>query len=569
MFESRLAPAPGAALHRDLSSFEIWDLSLARSRRRRELAERHRKAAPKTKGTAAAMSAALLVSPALPVASAGAQSDGSGPAAAPPNPSPDLGGVIVKRGDVGGTVAEVQRQVGVDDDGIFGAITELAVGDFQSRSGLQRTGVVDLATWKALFRASVSFVRADSVAAKRIVAQLPLRPQAPKRQSAVGGGQPTADGGSRPASDAGSKLPAPRAGEPAGAPPRPARAPSERAPGSAAAPAPAPAGSAACGDKIITPVRGTVTSGFGDGRNHAGVDIAAPVGTAVRAAACGTVSSAGSQGAYGNIICIQHSSSFSSCYAHLSEMSVRQGTYVNVGQVIGRVGMTGRTTGPHLHFETRVGGRAQDPTPYLSGARPVPGKPQAGTARAVTTPKVKQAGPPPAASGAAAASQAPSAQQDARAAAAPAAPVAQPPAPQPPAPAPTSQPPAPAPAAPAPAVQQQAPAPPVQQQAPASPVQQQRAPEPVRASVPATTPEATAAPQASSTATAAPAPQPAESAPATQPPPVADTAQAPQPATAVATPAQGAPDPAPRPEAPAPAPAPAEKPVPAASGAPG
>jgi len=382
VFESRLAPAPGGAVHRDLSSFEIWEISLARSRRRRDMAERQRKAAPKTKGAAAAMSAALLVSPVLPLASAGAQSDGSGPASAPPNRSPDIGGVIVERGDVGGTVAEVQRKVGVDDDGIFGAITERAVGDFQARSGLERTGVVDVTTWKALFRASVSFVQADSAAAKRIVAQLPRRPQAPKRQSGAGGGPPSAAGGSQSA--------APSAAEPG----RSTRAPAPAAPAPAA---PASPGSGVCGGKIVSPVRGTVTSRFGDGRNHEGVDIAAPVGTVVRAAACGTVSLADSQSGYGNIICVEHSSSFSTCYAHLSQMNVRQGTYVNVGQVIGRVGMTGRTSGPHLHFETRVSGRAQDPAPYLGGARSIPGEPQARTSRAATAPKARTAARAPAA----------------------------------------------------------------------------------------------------------------------------------------------------------------------------
>jgi len=527
VFESRLAPAPGAAVQRDLSSFEIWEISLARSRRRRDLAERQRKAAPKTKGAAAAMSAALLVSPVLPMASAGAQSDGSGPASAPPNPSPDVGGVIVERGDSGGTVAEVQRRVGVDDDGIFGQVTERAVRDFQARSGLERTGVVDLATWKALFRASVSFVRSDSAAAKRIVAHLPQRPHTPKREVSTGGrGEPQAAGAA--SAERSADAPAPAAPAPA---------------------APASPGSGVCGGKMGSPVRGTVTSRFGDGRNHEGIDIAAPVGTAVRAAACGTVSLAGSQSGYGNIICIQHGSSFSTCYAHLSQMSVKQGTYVKVGQVIGRVGMTGRTSGPHLHFETRVSGRAQDPAPYLGGAKVIPGKAQAKTPSAASAPKTKASAaapvpaaaqaPPPAAQAAAPQAPSPSAQQQAPA---PAPAPAAAPAPEPAPAAPTSAP-APAPAAaqapaPAPAVQAPEPAPaPAAAQAPEP--AQSAAPSAPQAALPAAD-TAPAAPQAAlpaaDTAPAAPAsPSTADAAPAAGAP--ADTTVAPEPAGAPPQPA--------------------------------
>jgi len=509
VFESRLAPAPGAAVQRDLSSFEIWEISLARSRRRRDLAERQRKAAPKTKGAAAAMSAALLVSPVLPMASAGAQSDGSGPASAPPNPSPDVGGVIVERGDSGGTVAEVQRRVGVDDDGIFGQVTERAVRDFQARSGLERTGVVDLATWKALFRASVSFVRSDSAAAKRIVANLPQRPHTPKREVSTGGpGEPQAAGAASAERSAGAASAERSADAPAPAAPAPA--------------APASPGSGVCGGKMASPVRGTVTSRFGDGRNHEGIDIAAPVGTAVRAAACGTVSLAGSQSGYGNIICIQHGSSFSTCYAHLSQMSVKLGTYVKVGQVIGRVGMTGRTTGPHLHFETRVSGRAQDPAPYLGGAKVIPGKAQASKTSTAAAPKttasVAAAAPAPQAPAPPAQQQAPAPAPDPAPAAAPA------PAPAPePEPAPAAAAPAPAAAAaPEPAPTAAAPAPePAPAAAPSAPQQAPPAASPPAAgaapAAPASPSTAGAAPAAGAPAEATPAP----ARPATEAPPEA------------------------------------------------
>ena len=120
----------------------------------------------------------------------------------------------------------------------------------------------------------------------------------------------------------------------------------------------------------LRPVSGPVTSPFGPrgGRNHDGMDIGAPTGTPVRAAACGTVSLAGQQSGYGNIVCITHTSQFSTCYAHLSRFGTSTGAHVQQGQVIGYVGCTGNCTGPHLHFETRVGGVARNPTQYLGGA---------------------------------------------------------------------------------------------------------------------------------------------------------------------------------------------------------
>jgi len=147
----------------------------------------------------------------------------------------------------------------------------------------------------------------------------------------------------------------------------------------------APRGGSCGSSTISTPVRGTVTSDFGPrwGRNHDGIDIAAPTGTAVRAAACGTVSLAGQQSGYGNIVCITHTSQFSTCYAHLSRFGVTGGAHVQQGQIIGYVGCTGSCTGPHLHFETRVNGQAQDPRTYLSGGA-IPGR-QATVAGTSTT----------------------------------------------------------------------------------------------------------------------------------------------------------------------------------------
>jgi murein DD-endopeptidase MepM/ murein hydrolase activator NlpD len=138
--------------------------------------------------------------------------------------------------------------------------------------------------------------------------------------------------------------------------------------------APAAPAAGACPTTLAAPLRGTRTGGFGDGRDHAGVDLAAPVGTAVKAAACGTVNVAAARGnGYGTMVCIRHSTAFVTCYAHLSSMAVSKGMVVGQGQRIGSVGMTGRTSGPHLHFETRVEGRARDPEPYLAGSRTIPG----------------------------------------------------------------------------------------------------------------------------------------------------------------------------------------------------
>lgn len=119
--------------------------------------------------------------------------------------------------------------------------------------------------------------------------------------------------------------------------------------------------------QLVWPVNGQFTSPFGHrwGRLHAGIDIAVPVGTAVHAADTGTVRVAGWMGGYGNYICIQHNSSLSTCYAHNTHVMVRVGQSVSQGQTIASSGNTGNSTGPHVHFETRVGGNPVDPMGYL------------------------------------------------------------------------------------------------------------------------------------------------------------------------------------------------------------
>jgi murein DD-endopeptidase MepM/ murein hydrolase activator NlpD len=102
---------------------------------------------------------------------------------------------------------------------------------------------------------------------------------------------------------------------------------------------------------------------------HAGLDFVAPSGTEVLTTAAGVVVSAGWSGGYGQMVEIKHAGGLSTRYAHLSAILVQPGTKVEVGAPIGRVGSTGRSTGPHLHYETRRDGEAVNPAPYLAAGR--------------------------------------------------------------------------------------------------------------------------------------------------------------------------------------------------------
>jgi murein DD-endopeptidase MepM/ murein hydrolase activator NlpD len=111
-----------------------------------------------------------------------------------------------------------------------------------------------------------------------------------------------------------------------------------------------------------------VTSTFWEKRsyeNHPGVDLAVDSGTPIYAIGAGTVTQAGPNGGYGNYTCIAHTSSMSSCYAHQSAILVLEGQRVSKGQLIGRVGSTGNSTGSHLHFEIRVDGDVVCPAPWV------------------------------------------------------------------------------------------------------------------------------------------------------------------------------------------------------------
>lgn len=113
------------------------------------------------------------------------------------------------------------------------------------------------------------------------------------------------------------------------------------------------------------PASGRITQGYGGAGGHTGIDIGAASGSAVRAAAGGRVTFAGYQGGYGKFIIINHGNGLVTRYAHCSSLLVSAGQSVSAGQVIGRVGSTGHSTGPHLHFEVLSGGSFRNPFSYL------------------------------------------------------------------------------------------------------------------------------------------------------------------------------------------------------------
>jgi len=115
------------------------------------------------------------------------------------------------------------------------------------------------------------------------------------------------------------------------------------------------------------PVEGRLTSRFGRrwGRSHEGLDLAAKPGTPVRAAESGRVIHASTLGSYGRVVVVRHSERYSTVYAHNRRLLVTRGDWVEKGDRIAEVGSTGRSTGPHLHFEVRRGRTPQDPILYL------------------------------------------------------------------------------------------------------------------------------------------------------------------------------------------------------------
>ena len=124
---------------------------------------------------------------------------------------------------------------------------------------------------------------------------------------------------------------------------------------------------------VVWPADGEKTSGFGprvhpifgDVRPHQGIDIDGDTGDRVQAARSGEVILAGSRRGYGNTVVVYHGLGYSTLYAHLSTISVTVGDEVASGDRVGSIGSTGLSTGPHLHFEMRIDGKAVDPIPYL------------------------------------------------------------------------------------------------------------------------------------------------------------------------------------------------------------
>jgi murein DD-endopeptidase MepM/ murein hydrolase activator NlpD len=124
---------------------------------------------------------------------------------------------------------------------------------------------------------------------------------------------------------------------------------------------------AASSVRFVWPARGKVTSSFGrrGPSHHDGIDISAPRGTEIRAARDGKVIFSDRLSGYGNVIIVEHGGGFASVYAHNDRNLVRTGSRIRAGQKIGTVGATGRTSGPHLHFEIRKDNVARDPLWYL------------------------------------------------------------------------------------------------------------------------------------------------------------------------------------------------------------
>jgi len=123
--------------------------------------------------------------------------------------------------------------------------------------------------------------------------------------------------------------------------------------------------------RFTWPIHGTISSLYGmrNGRRHDGIDIAARSGTPITAAADGEVVYSKRMRGYGNLVLLKHTDDFFTVYAHNSVNLVKQGAKIRKGQVVAKVGRTGRATGPHLHFEVREGTRPRNPLFFLPKTR--------------------------------------------------------------------------------------------------------------------------------------------------------------------------------------------------------
>jgi len=143
----------------------------------------------------------------------------------------------------------------------------------------------------------------------------------------------------------------------------------------------------------LWPVTGPLMAGFGErtdpfsgeGARHTGVDIASPTGTPVKATADGVVISAGWNGGYGRCVIIDHGNGLQTWYGHLSKIDVMEGEEIRQGETLGLVGMTGRATGPHLHYEVRIHSTPVNPYRFLAHASTAPVR-AAAPALAVSSP---------------------------------------------------------------------------------------------------------------------------------------------------------------------------------------
>ncbi|NLT04897.1 MAG: peptidoglycan DD-metalloendopeptidase family protein [Solirubrobacterales bacterium] len=562
-------------LHRDLALVDHWQRSLERSRHRRAIAPAVRRSQARRRRTSIALSTLMVAGPTGSLfASAGFGIGGRTAVAeaSPANRAIDTGpgpaAMAFEHGDRGPEVAEIQRALGVDDDGVFGPVTDAAVRDYQARAGLLVDGIVGPVTWTSLFGLEQAAAAAGARDGNVAVIVRELGDGAAPATATPNAGTPAepVPADERPAAERPAVGGGPRATVPDAVPapvPQPVSSP-------APVSKPAPKRDAgACGSlRLASPVDGTVTSNYGPrwGRMHEGMDIAAPTGAPIRAAECGVVSFAGAQSGYGNMVCVKHSSRFETCYAHMTRSAVSSGQRVERGQVIGYVGCTGTCTGPHLHFETRVDGAARDPRPYLSGGS-VPGTPTvraASTRPATTTARVtastaKTAGK--ATRGWAATSGGASAPQATVAAEPQASLGAVAPAPTSTAPEPTYTAPAPA---PEPAYEAPAPAPEPTYTTP-EPTYTAPEPEPTYTAPEPTyeAPEPTyEAPAPEPEYTAPPEPEPTYEAPAPEPAPTApEPAPTPEPSVETPAPAPTSPEPAPV-EAVSPEPTPTPEPAP-------
>jgi murein DD-endopeptidase MepM/ murein hydrolase activator NlpD len=137
-----------------------------------------------------------------------------------------------------------------------------------------------------------------------------------------------------------------------------------------------------------------ISSGFGyrsdpfhgGAAMHSGLDFRGPVGSPIHAAAQGTVSFVGTKSGYGKVIEISHGNGMMTRYAHMSAWHARRGQQVDAGAIIGRIGSTGRSTGPHLHFEVHIHGRAVNPRPFLESDHHVLEEARAAPPRRATAP---------------------------------------------------------------------------------------------------------------------------------------------------------------------------------------